>query len=125
MSCGRPPLELSESAQTLKVGISPTGASAREWRIALMMSNMTEPRCSIEVDPYRGHVFRPGFVPQPDPSRAEFGEDQAQLLLEPWAVQAALRRRRGGQRLTDKERDDIRRSTRDPDCLRWPRGTDE
>jgi len=60
-----------------------------------------------------------------DPSRAEFGQDRAQLLLEPWAVQAALRRRRGGQRLTDGERNEIRRCTRDPDCLRWPRGTDE
>jgi hypothetical protein len=60
-----------------------------------------------------------------NPKRAEFGKNRAQLLLEPWAVQAALRRRRGGQRLTDRERDEIRRCTRDPDCLRWPRGTDE
>jgi hypothetical protein len=59
------------------------------------------------------------------PARAEFGEDQARLLLEPWAVQEALRRRRGGQRLTDEERDWIRRCTRDPDSLRWPRGTKE
>ena len=60
----------------------------------------------------------------PNPARAEFG-DRAQLLLEPWAVQAALRRRRGGQRLTVEERDWIRRCTRDPDSLRWPRGTKE
>jgi hypothetical protein len=60
-----------------------------------------------------------------NPSRADIGADRAQLLLEPWAVQAALRRRRGGQRLTDTERDEIRRSTRDPDSLRWPRGTGE
>ena len=60
-----------------------------------------------------------------NPRRAEFGKNRAQLLLEPWAVQAALRRRRGGQRLTDRERDEIRRCTRDADCLRWPRGTDE
>jgi Family of unknown function (DUF5681) len=46
------------------------------------------------------------------------------LLLEPWAVQAAFRRRRGGRRLTDGEREEIERSTRDPDSLRWPRGTD-
>ena len=59
----------------------------------------------------------------PNPKRAEFGKDRAQLQLEPWAVQAALRRRRGGQRLTDEERDGIRRCTRDPDVLRWPRGT--
>ena len=60
-----------------------------------------------------------------NPDRAESGKDRAQLLLEPWAVQAALRRRRGGDRLTDKERDEIRRCTRDPDSLRWPRGTKE
>jgi hypothetical protein len=60
-----------------------------------------------------------------NPRRAEFGKDRAQLLLEPWAVQEALRRKRGGQRLTDRERDEIRRCTRDPHCLRWPRGTDE
>src|SRR5258705_12444897 len=64
-------------------------------------------------------------IAAPNPARAEFGEDRAQLLLEPWAAQAALRRRRGGQRLTDRERDEIRRCTRDPDRLRWPRGTDE
>jgi uncharacterized protein DUF5681 len=58
-------------------------------------------------------------------ARADIGADRAQLLLEPWAVQAALRRRRGGQRLTDRERDEIRRCTRDPDRLHWPRGTGE
>ena len=35
-------------------------------------------------------------------ARARHWRDRAQLLLEPWAVQAALRRRRGGQRLTDR-----------------------
>jgi uncharacterized protein DUF5681 len=58
-----------------------------------------------------------------DPDRAEWG-DRAQLLLEPWAVQAALRRRRGGHRLTENEREEIQRCTRDPKSLRWPRGTD-
>ena len=57
------------------------------------------------------------------PDRAGFSKERAQLLLEPWAVQAALRRRRGGQRLTDKERSEIQRCTRDPNSLRWPRGT--
>ena len=64
-------------------------------------------------------------IAAPNPARAEFGNDRAQLLLEPWAAQAALHRRRGGQRLTDEERDWIRRCTRDPDSLRWPRGTDK
>ena len=60
-----------------------------------------------------------------NPARANIGADRAQLLLEPWAVQAALRRRRGGNRLTEDERNTIRRCTRDSDSLRWPRGTDE
>ena len=60
-----------------------------------------------------------------NPARADIGADRAQLLLEPWAVQAALSRRRGGNRLTDEDRSAIRRCTRDPDCLRWPRGTGE
>jgi len=64
-------------------------------------------------------------VAAPNPARADIGADRAQLLLEPWAVQAALHRRRGGNRLTDRERDEIRRCTRDPDSLRWPRGTDQ
>jgi hypothetical protein len=64
-------------------------------------------------------------IAAPDPTRADIDDDRAQLLLEPWAVQAALRRRRGGTRLTDRERDEIRRCTGDPDSLRWPRGTDE
>ncbi|MCW3780366.1 DUF5681 domain-containing protein [Defluviimonas salinarum] len=50
-------------------------------------------------------------------------DNYQRLLLEPWAVQAALGRRRGGARLTDEEIGEIRRCTRDPDSLRWPRGT--
>jgi hypothetical protein len=61
-------------------------------------------------------------IAAPNPVRADIGADRAQFLLEPWAVQTALRRRQGGQRLTDSEYDEIRRCTRDPDCLRWPRG---
>ncbi|MCB1357412.1 MAG: DUF5681 domain-containing protein [Paracoccaceae bacterium] len=50
-------------------------------------------------------------------------DNYQRLLLEPWAVQAALSRRRGGAKLTDKEIEEIRRCTRDPGSLRWPRGT--
>ena len=64
-------------------------------------------------------------IAAPNPARAEYTQNRAQLLLEPWSVQAAIHRRRGGQRLTDRERAEIRRCTRDPDCIRWPRGTDE
>ena len=64
-------------------------------------------------------------IAAPNPARAEFGKNRAQLLLEPWAVRAALHRRRGGSRLTGEDRAAIRRCTRDPDSLSWPRGTDE
>jgi hypothetical protein len=60
-----------------------------------------------------------------DPSRADVGGNRAQLLLEPWAVQAALRRRRGGSRLTDRDRFEIRRCTRDRNNLHRPRETNE
>jgi hypothetical protein len=59
-------------------------------------------------------------VRNPDRQGPQF--DGEQLLLEPWAVQAALSRRRGGERLSEKERAEIKRCTRDPDTLRWPRG---
>jgi Family of unknown function (DUF5681) len=64
-------------------------------------------------------------IAAPNPARAEYTHNRAQLLLEPWSVQAAIHRRRGGQRLTDRERAEIRRCTRNPDSIRWPRGTDQ
>jgi Family of unknown function (DUF5681) len=60
-----------------------------------------------------------------NPARANTRAERAQLLLEPWAVQAALGRRRGGNRLTEDQLSTIRRCTRNPDGLRWPRGTGE
>src|ERR1035437_6822783 len=62
-------------------------------------------------------------IAAPNPSRMDIDANRAQLLLEPWAVQAALHRRRGGSRLTGEDRAAIRRCTRDPDSLSWPRGT--
>jgi Family of unknown function (DUF5681) len=53
------------------------------------------------------------------------GSEYEHLLLEPWAVQAALSRRRGGERLNDKQIADIKRCTRDADTLRWPRSVDK
>ena len=61
-------------------------------------------------------------VAAPDQDRAGFSGREL-LLLEPWVVKAALRRRRGGQRLTDRQLEEIRRCTRDPDSPRWE--TDE
>jgi hypothetical protein len=52
---------------------------------------------------------------------ADWKNDREYLLLEPWAVQAALARRRGGHRLEEREIDEVRRCTRDSGKLRWPR----
>jgi Family of unknown function (DUF5681) len=57
-----------------------------------------------------------------NPAHASSGANQGPLLLEPWAVQAALRRRRGGQRLTERELEKVRACTRNPQTLRWPEG---
>ena len=43
--------------------------------------------------------------------------------LEPWAVQAALSRRRGAAKLTDNEIAEIKRTTWEADTLVWPRGS--
>ena len=64
-------------------------------------------------------------IAEHNPARADIKSTRAQLLLEPWAVQQALSRRRGGNRLTDGERNEIRRCSRDPDSLVWPRGTEK
>ena len=64
-------------------------------------------------------------VAAPDPTYADLAAGRTRLLLEPWAVQAAINRRRGGDRMTDEERYWVGRCTRDADNLRWPRGTSE
>jgi hypothetical protein len=60
-------------------------------------------------------------IAAPNKSREEHDSDA--LLLESWAVQAALRRRRGGKALTVQDVSEIKRCTRAPETLRWPRGT--
>jgi Family of unknown function (DUF5681) len=57
----------------------------------------------------------------PDQSREEHDPDA--ILLELWAVEAALRRRRGGNALTMQDVSEIKRCTRAPETLRWPRRT--
>ena len=58
-------------------------------------------------------------IAAPDKSREEY--NPGALLLEPWAVQAALGRRRGSKALTMEDIGDIERCTRAPETLRWPR----
>ncbi|WP_339635856.1 DUF5681 domain-containing protein [uncultured Sneathiella sp.] len=58
-----------------------------------------------------------------DPRRQDFKSDRPQMLLEPWAVQMAMGKRRGVKKLTEKQTLEIQRCTRDSDSLKWPRGT--
>ena len=58
-------------------------------------------------------------IAAPDKRREE--DIPGAILLEPWAVQAALRRRRGGKALTMEDVSDIKRCTRAHETLRWPR----
>ena len=60
-----------------------------------------------------------------NPDRTSLTASRTSLLLEPWAVKAALRRRRGTRSLTNREIDDIRRCTRDGETLKLPEGLDE
>jgi hypothetical protein len=60
-------------------------------------------------------------IAAPNKSREEY--DPGAVLLEPWAVQAALRRRRGSKALSMRDVGDINRCTRSPETLRWPRRT--
>ena len=60
-------------------------------------------------------------IAAPDKSRE--GHHPSALLLEPWAVQAALSRRRGSKALTTRDIREIERCTRTPGTLRWPRRT--
>lgn len=60
-----------------------------------------------------------------DPKEYGPKDPYERLLLEPWAVQAALSRRRGGTGLTERQTSEILRCTRDPGTLRWPRGARE
>jgi Family of unknown function (DUF5681) len=63
-------------------------------------------------------------IAEPD-TRWTDPEDQGErLLLQPWAVQAALSRR-GRRRLSDQDIAEIKRCTRDAETLRWPAGVEE
>lgn len=56
------------------------------------------------------------------PGQGEPNDPYDRYLLEPWAVEAALRRSARRQ-LREQDIASIRRCTRDPDSLQWPPGT--
>jgi hypothetical protein len=63
-------------------------------------------------------------IARENPDRKDLIKDRLQLQLEPWAVKAALKRRRGARPLTTKEVDDVRRCSHDDGTLKLPRGVD-
>ena len=59
------------------------------------------------------------------PSYMKPGDGDDRFLLEPWAVQAAIGRRRGGSQLEDRQVEDIKRCTHQPARIQWPRRGDQ
>lgn len=60
-----------------------------------------------------------------NPSRDGYVRGPAQMLLEPWAVNLALRRRNTAKALTEKELREVVRCTRASDSLRLPKAAIE
>ncbi len=60
----------------------------------------------------------------PDDSDWGPNDIHERLLLEPWAVEAALKRRRRRE-IGKKGLADIRRCTRSPEQIAWPQGVDQ
>lgn len=58
-----------------------------------------------------------------NPDRPEDYEGHPHILLQTWATQMALSRRRGGKPLIDQDRAEIIRSTSGATGLHWPRGS--
>lgn len=63
-----------------------------------------------------------GMVYKVDSKNKTSGHQPA-VILEPWVVQAALSRRRGGSKLTKEEIKAIQYCTREVGEIKWPRGT--
>lgn len=80
----------------------------------------TDPRNADEAMKLLGiAIDDPGWMAS-DHIHAGALEDE-RLLLDTWAVRAALSRRRGGQALTDRDIREIDRCTHEPETLTWPR----
>lgn len=85
-----------------KISADPDNADA-----ALLILGIARPDASWASDPYYDH---------------EKGR-RMRLLLEPWAVQKAIDRRRRAAAFESRDVTDILRCTRDEDTLDWPAGS--
>lgn len=59
-----------------------------------------------------------------NPARSDWETSDDHLLLQPWAVQAALSRRHG-RRLSAQDIAEVKRCTRDPGTIAWPEPFDQ
>ena len=92
-------------------------------RAAKAPRNRPEIKHYVEIDPQNADTALQILgVATHNEGRDQEVNERVPLLLEQWAVQAALTRRRGGERLSDVQVAEIKRSTRDAGELRWPRG---
>jgi hypothetical protein len=89
-------------------------AEKRPARTSVTMSTEGDPDNANEALLILGIVDR-------DPREYAPGDPYDRYLLEPWAVEAALRRS-ARRPISAKQVAEIRRCTRDPDTLRWPPG---
>lgn len=87
-----------------------------KWRVVNFHTEYSEPENANEAMLILGKVTI-------DEAKLEMNGHNPPVILEPWAVQAALSRRRGGAKLTEREIKDISRCTRDANTINWPRGT--
>lgn len=97
--------EVAAKTQTTyewKTSLDPDNADA-----ALLILGIARPDASWASDPYY----------EDDEGR------RMRLLLEPWAVQKAIGRRRGAASFESRDVTDILRCTRDSDTLDWPAGS--
>lgn len=94
--------------------------AAKRGQIKSRVHNLVEPSDPRNAD---GALKILGIAAQDNTWADEAGE-AGWLLLEPWAVQAALSRRRGGKRLDGSELKEIKRCTRDVEATPWPEDTE-
>ncbi|MFN0263231.1 DUF5681 domain-containing protein [Tepidamorphus sp. 3E244] len=103
-------IEKQEQARDNRPGKKPT-ANVR------IMTECKSPRTADEALRILGVITADTDRPNP-PGSPE------RMLIEAWAVQTALSRRHGVEKLSSEEVRRVRTATRDADSIRWPRGHD-
>lgn len=104
-------IEKREAALAAKAG----GKPARRTKLQLEYKT---PRTADEALVLLGIIG-------PDKTSVHTDRFPATMLIEPWAVQMALGRLRGVERLTHEQINGIRGKTREGDTIRWPRGIEK